>query len=211
LPRAARYTDPVTQKTAGPISLTLPPFPPLVWDGYFWSGRHALRSWSGFQRRDGNYTARTSRKPSTGGVKISIKVDSAEDGTPHLPTAAQRRAFQYLVDHESAITAAVLKRVLRAYPGEREASIDALPELEDELPVIKNVNGLRRVIGLGFVHILPVVRKDRAYVGFELGCLWDEEHGFGVMTHGTRVIAHGGADHAFLEWVAERDLKPRES
>jgi hypothetical protein len=106
-----------------------------------------------------------------------------------------------------AITSAVLKRILRAYPGEREESIDADPELEDELPVIKNVKQLREVIGLGTVHVLPVTRKDRAYIGFELGCEWDEEHGFGVMTHGTRVVVHGGADHAFLEWVAERDAK----
>jgi hypothetical protein len=192
-----------------PPSLTLPPFPPLQWDDYFWTGRHTLRSWAGFQRRDAAYTAISSRKPATGEVKISIKVPIDDDETPRLPSAAQRRAFQYLLDREAAITAAVLRRVLRAYPKERAASIDALPELEDELPIIKNVKQLRQVIGLGSVHVLPVVRGDRAYLGFEIGCVWDEEHGFGVMTHGTRVTAHGGADHSFLEWVAERDARPR--
>lgn len=190
------------------ISLSLPPFPPLAWNGYFWTGRHTLRSWAGFQDRGGRYTARRSR-PSTGKVDVSVVVRTDEDETPHLPAATQRRAFQYLLDHEAAITSAVLKRILRAYPGERDASIDALPELEDELPVIEHVKQLRRVIGLGGIHILPVARSHRAYIGFELGCSWDEEHGFGVMTHGSRVVAHGGADHAFLEWVAERDANPK--
>jgi len=194
--------------TTPPISLALPPFPPLAWDGYFWSGRHTLRSWAGFQSRGGAYAARNRRRRSTGEVAISIKVETEDDETPRLPSAAQRRAFQYMLEHESAITSAVLKRILRAYPGEREASIDADPELEDELPVIKNVKQLRDVIGLGTVHVLPVTKKERAYIGFEFGCEWDEEHGFGIMTYGTRVVVHGGADHAFLEWVAERDAKP---
>jgi hypothetical protein len=197
----------MSRNTETPIALALPPFPTLVWDGYFWSGRHTLRSWAGFQSRGGSYAARSSRRRSTGEVAISIKVVTEDDGTPRLPTAAQRQAFQYLLERESAITSAVLKRILRAYPGEREASIDADPELEDELPVIKNAKQLRDVIGLGTVHVLPVTRNDRAYIGFECGCEWDEEHGFGIMTHGTRVVAHGGADHAFLEWVAERDAK----
>lgn len=196
----------MTNDPAATISLTLPPFPPLVWDGYFWSGRHTLRSWAGFQGLERARNVR-STKSSTGEVGISVKVEIDEDETPHLPSEFQRRAFQYLLDREAAITTAVLKRVLRAYPRERKISIDALPELEDELPVIKHVKQLRSVIGLGTVHVLPVARKDRAYLGFELECVWDEEHGFGVMTHGTRVVAHGGADHAFLEWVAERDAK----
>jgi hypothetical protein len=199
----------VPKRTPDPTALALAPFPTLLWDDYFWRGWHKLRSWAGFQRRDAAYAGLSSRKPSTGDVVVSIKVAVAEDETPHLPSQAQRRAFQYLLDHEAAITAAVLRRVLRAYPAERRASIDALPELEDELPVIKKVNQLRSLIGLGTVHVLPVTRGDRAYIGFELGCVWEEEHGFGVMTHGTRVVAHGGADTAILEWVAERDARPK--
>ena len=46
-----------------------------------------------------------------------------------------------------------------------------------------------------------------AYIGFELGCVWDEEHGLGVMTHRDRVVDVGGADTAFTEWIAENDAE----
>jgi hypothetical protein len=55
------------------------------------------------------------------------------------------------------------------------------------------------------VHILPVERDGLGYIGFELGCSWDEEHGVGVMLHGGRIIDIGSADTAFLSWIAERD------
>jgi hypothetical protein len=41
----------------------------------------------------------------------------------------------------------------------------------------------------------------------EFGCTWDKEHGLGVMTHQTLVIEIGGADTAFLEWIAKRGLE----
>lgn len=44
-----------------------------------------------------------------------------------------------------------------------------------------------------------------AYIGFHFICLWDEEHDFGVMTHKERIVKVGGADTAFLSWIAEED------
>ena len=61
--------------------------------------------------------------------------------------------------------------------------------------------------GLSNVHVLRVARDGIAYVGFEFGCAWEEEHGLGVMMHRDRVVAAGGADVSFLEWIAEEDAK----
>jgi hypothetical protein len=41
-----------------------------------------------------------------------------------------------------------------------------------------------------------------AYIGFELGCTWDEEHGDGVMMQKDRVIEIGLAATSFDSWVA---------
>jgi hypothetical protein len=50
------------------------------------------------------------------------------------------------------------------------------------------------------------VQKDGIpYAGFEFGCTWDDEHGLGVLMHGTRAVDIGGADTAFLLWIAEQD------
>jgi len=44
-----------------------------------------------------------------------------------------------------------------------------------------------------------------AYIGFELGCTWDEEHGAGVMTYKERVVEIGQAGTSFSSWAAYND------
>ena len=45
------------------------------------------------------------------------------------------------------------------------------------------------------------------YVGYEFGCEWEDEHGLGVLMHGTRVVDVGFADTAILLWIAEADAE----
>ncbi len=65
---------------------------------------------------------------------------------------------------------------------------------------------LRSMIGLSNVHVLNVTHDGAACIGFEFGCIWDPEHGAGVMTHLERAIAKGSADYSFVEWIARRGL-----
>jgi hypothetical protein len=65
---------------------------------------------------------------------------------------------------------------------------------------------LRPLVGLSAVYVLDVFHHGVACVGFEFGCVWDEEHGAGVMTHRGRVIATGQADCSFVEWIAREGL-----
>src|SRR5512135_250594 len=66
---------------------------------------------------------------------------------------------------------------------------------------------LRDGIRLTSVHIVGPQKDGHAYVGYEFACVWDGEHGLGVMTHRGRVVQVGGGDTAFLTWVAKRDLE----
>jgi hypothetical protein len=73
---------------------------------------------------------------------------------------------------------------------------------DEELLEVSEPADLRPLVGLSAVHVLDVFRDGAACVGFEFGCVWDEEHGAGVMTHLGRVIARGQATCAFAEWIA---------
>jgi hypothetical protein len=64
---------------------------------------------------------------------------------------------------------------------------------------------MRSLVGLSTVHVLPVARDGVAYLGFEFGCVWDTEHGAGVMTHLDRVVATGQAAVSLTERIAEQD------
>lgn len=180
-----------------------------------------LPTWTGFQSRLGPYGA-PSRRMKRPRARISFHPGESGDGKLSGPSDEQRAAYAYLVNHEAAVTGAILARVLRAYPKLRKSYHDAFdidpdvkPEYADELdalfddhkplPVIRHARELRKVMGLAWIHVLDVAKAGVAYVGFELGCDWDDEHGAGLMMHKARVVDFGGADTSLLEWIAERD------
>ena len=182
-----------------------PPLPPLAWDGYFWSGYDTLPSWAGFQAREGAYTSRTGDAPSAGRVRVSVTSVRDDTTPPASPAPEQVAAYRYLKDHEATVTGAVVGAIFRAYPEMRDQfGADDDGDLAELMPPIVAADGLRGLVGLGTVHVLDVAKDGHAYIGFELGCTWDEEHGLGVMTHQGQVLEVGGADTSFLEWLAER-------
>lgn len=185
--------------------IDLPPLPPLTWDGYSWVGEVRLPSWAGFQARRGPYASVSGAGPSDGTARLTV--DAEAQGRP---TPEQVAAFRHLLDNEAAVAEAVARALLDDYPGERAAYLDAYDlEESDAVPEVTDVAGLRPLVGLASVHVLAVARDGVACVGFEFGCVWDDEHGAGVMTHCGRVIAAGQADCSFMAWVARRGLDGR--
>jgi hypothetical protein len=183
------------------------PFPPLHWDDYFWVGEVALASWAGFQSRRGAYGSVSSRGPSDGSARLTITAPDVQNP----PSPEQATAFQLLLDEEKAIGDSVLQEIFDHYPEWKDEYADATDdeEADEVMPDLESADQLRQLMGLSNVHILRVAKDGIAYVGFEFGCVWEREHGLGVMTHGDRVVAVGGADVSFLEWIAEHDAEGR--
>ena len=63
---------------------------------------------------------------------------------------------------------------------------------------------LRNHIGVTNIHLHHFEKEGVGYLGFELGCSWDDEYGLGVMLHGSTVVDIGGADTSILGWIAQR-------
>lgn len=199
--------------------MVAPVTPRLRWDGFSWTGTIELPSWKGFQARTGAYGARSGR---AGRAKLPLRVAATSATT--RPGDEQLAAYAYLVEHDAAVQKAVLASILKQYPKLRAAyheemgvdpdqdldddDDDLIPEIRDvlrPLPEIRTASELRAVLGVTAIHILDVTKLGVAYVGFELGCAWDDEHGAGVMLHKRRVVEVGQADTSFLAWIAERD------
>jgi hypothetical protein len=194
--------------------LTIPPFPTLGWDGHFWAGRIVLGSWRGFQCRLGHYAAESSSAASDGTAALSVLPPGGVAEQP--PSAAQANAFRYLLENEDAIRDTLVAAIFEAYPGIREKLLGRGNVDESDIPVLgKGAGQLRSHIGLSIIHVLQVVKDDAAYVGFEFGCTWDEEHGLGILTHQGRIVELpdrgvdkvGQADIASEEWLAEEDAQ----
>jgi ribosomal protein L40E len=138
-------------------------------------------------------------------------------GPEQPPSAEQGNAFRYLLEHEAAIRDTVVAAIWEEYWSVREQRL-AGGGLASDMPALASSEQLKSHIGLSTIHILPVTKDNAAYIGFELGCTWEEEHGLGIMTHQGRIVELtdkgiakvNQADLAFEEWVAEEDAQAPE-
>ncbi|MCR9289728.1 MAG: hypothetical protein NXI23_20325 [Bacteroidetes bacterium] len=172
-------------------------FPKLIWEDE-WKGEIILPAWQGFQNRAGGYGHRNKQEPSLGLSKL--RLDNIKHGEKNLPDPSQLKAIEFLIENEQLIKETIMNKLLPYYTQLR---IDWGEE--DWMPKVHSKEDFKNMIGLSWIHVLNVEKEGIAYIGFEMGCQWDEEHGLGVMLHKDRVVEIGGADSSFLSWVAEKD------
>lgn len=180
---------------------------PLKWGKYFWEGKTVLRSWAGFQERLGPYAWESSPEPSTGEVHLFVdSPDENDPKNPAPPSESQTKAFLYLQENDQLLQQKVLKAIFDVYPKWRESYRSFLGErFEQEMPVLNSPLDLKSVMGLSTIHILSVDKDGLAYVGFEFGCTWEEEHGLGVMSYRDNIVDVGSAEESFSLSVANED------
>lgn len=154
------------------IELEAPPFPRLLWDhAGFWVAEASFPAWAG---------------------STTILVPTR--GPRSRPSKAQAAAFL-----ETAANGARLREVVLDAVFERRAELEAhvgAPKTRG----LSRPEDLDPLLPLVAVHLHDRSKGGRAYVGFEMECPWDPEHGLGVTLHGTRVVAVGSADVALGEF-----------
>ncbi|HEX7286417.1 MAG TPA: hypothetical protein VF532_09550 [Candidatus Angelobacter sp.] len=173
-------------------------------DNLWWTTTALLPSWKGFQSRKGAYGAQDTPAPSDGLVRIVF----APEGRRNQPlTDSEISAVNWAIEHESSISKALISSLLREYPSLQKQYGYSAKEKAELMPDVKSAEDLRALIGLSSVNVHQVQKDGIPYMGFEFGCTWDEEHGLGVLMHGTRTVRIGGADTAILLWIAEQDAQ----
>lgn len=171
-------------------------------------GTIKLVTWGGYQSRQGAYATIDSDKVSDGTAKLSIGGDMVLDNP--VITKEHINAYKYLMQHQATIKNSILQVLLKEYKNLQEQYGYEPEDAASIMPDVDNISQFKNLVGLSAVHLLNVSNDNTAYVGYEFGCSWEDEHGLGVMTHRDRVIEIGGADTSFLTWIAERDLDPEQ-
>lgn len=134
-----------------------------------------------------------------------VDIAFAPEGRDDAPLRDTEVALvRWAVDREREMRDALLAGLLAEYPELRKRYAGSLED-ESLMPPVGNVDEFRSLIGLHSVNVHQLEFGGVPYVGFELGCSWDDEHGLGVLMHGTRVVEIGEADTAILLWIARRD------
>ena len=167
-------------------------------------GTIKLTSWSGYQSRQGTYASADGKEKSDGSATLQIGGDMVVDN-PEI-TSEHVNAYNYLTQNQDKIKEVILASLLIQYKELQEQYGYDPEEAASLMPDVDNVSQFKTLIGLSTVHLLNVSKDDTAYVGYQFGCTWDDEHGLGIMTHKDRVIQIGGADTSFLTWIAKGDL-----
>jgi hypothetical protein len=160
-------------------------------DNLWWGTILHLPSWAGYQSRFGPYTSIDKPTPSDGKVRLVFAPDGRGN---ELLTEQETQLVSWFEANEAVVSAAVKVAILKWC-----APYTSQP--------ITNENDLKCHIGLYSINIHQLVAHDFPYIGFEFGCNWEEEHGLGVMMHGTRLVDIGFADTALHLWVAQKDLE----
>lgn len=185
--KKARQEREAELKRAKATGIQAPPFGKLRWNDYFWEGKAILPAFAPFQQYS------SVKKPGKGTLGLSVKTKGDE---PVPLTPEQLTALAQLKSRAKALGEAALKAIYKKYPQWRE-TYD--PDSDDtiEMPVLKSAEGLRKLIRIHTVHLWTTAKGGESYVGLEISCSWDGEHGLGVLTHKGKVTDIGGADTAF--------------
>jgi hypothetical protein len=178
--------------------------PKFKLDKHWWTANVVLSSWVGFQDASGPYGAAASDHPSDGSVRLVV---APEGRGPEPLTQAEITSVDWLLEHEAEVSKALLDALFKRYPSLQEQYGYSEEEQAQFMPDVASAHDFRKLIGLHSVNIHQITKNHLPYIGFEFGCTWDEEHGLGVLMHGTRSVEVGGADTAILLWIAEQDAE----
>jgi hypothetical protein len=166
----------------------------ILGDSY--EGQITLPAWIGFQSRQGFYGSKDSSGTSNGLVKVHIngrQVDYVK-----TTTQEQINALSFLHDNADKIRDGILNALFN--------ELSVIKEIYEGLvPEINSISDFKNVLGLSIIHVMDSDKDGIAYLGYEFGCDWDDEHGLGVMMHKERVIGIGQAGTSFNSWITYKD------
>lgn len=154
-------------------------------------GEIALDGWDDLFGTEGPYT-----------LSFELEIDEMMAGFSDL----QKNGYDDVIQNQAEIAGAILAALLREYSAMQEDYGYNEAEKAEYMPDAIDTGALAKLLSPSSVIIHPVERERLPYIGYEFGCPWDEEHGFGAMLHGTRVVEIGGADTAILTWITQKDL-----
>ena len=137
--------------------------------------------------------------------KLTLTLNVGGDCIVDEITDIHENGFKYLVEHQFNILNVALNEVYRRYPLWQEEYGYDEEEKKSLMPNLACIEDLKKLMTPQKVYIMDVEINSMPYIGIEFQCRWDEEHGVGLMFHKNRVVKVGGADTAFLTWIAEED------
>lgn len=170
--------------------------------GFSWVAATILPSWQGYLDRTGAYGGQGTSPSSDGSVEL---VFAPEGRDPSPLTEQELASVNWFLENERSVSDAAKVAIFQKYPDLQDSYGYSAREKAEFMPDISSAEDLASLIGLYAVHVHQIEKDGMPYIGLEFGCTWDDEHGLGVLMHGTRPVEVEGSDTARLLWIAKQD------
>jgi hypothetical protein len=142
--------------------------------------------------------------------KEKQKIIFAPEGRGKDPLSAKEvELVEWFLEHEKEVYENTLKQILDEYEEIKDSYKDAYDDEDftEFFPEISNLSELEKVIKLKSVNIHQISHEGIPFIGVELECPWDDEHGLGVLLYGKKPLEVGEGYDAVLLWLAEEYLE----
>lgn len=153
-----------------------------------WGGKINLNSWNDFF-----------------GAKLIIELNIGGDRTVNNLELRHKEAYEYILQNQRELLEKILLSLSTEYSNMQDEYGYDDEEQDEYMPSVNNIRDFSKLLLPKRIYILDIEKENFQYIGFSFSCSWDDEHGYGVMMHKNRVVKMGGADTAFLSWIAEED------
>lgn len=157
-------------------------------DEYGYEGYIELKDWSDFFD-----------------CKCELRVELGGDSTVDSIQKIHLDTLNEIIINQKEILLNLLNFLFKRYPEIREEYQEFYDEdeIEDYLPEIEDIEDFWDIIKPNGIHIMNIALDGKYCIGYDFSCSWEEDHGIGFMTYDKEVYSFGGADEAFLSWVAK--------
>jgi len=175
----------------------VPLFPAFAPSGHSWITSAHLAAWSGFG-------------PRAAFNNDLIEIVFAPEGWNGAAlTDRECGLVRWFIDSQAAVHDVMLERLFDEYPSIRGQlrGYFGKEERKEILPKIREPMQLKKLTGFPAIYVHQVEKDGKPFIGVQLRCTWDEEHGVGILLHGTEVLVIGGGDTARTLWIAKRYVK----
>lgn len=154
----------------------------------FWEGSINLVDWNKYYNK-----------------KLDITLNIGGDSIIDEVTTMHKKGYDYLIENQTKLLDLIFDVIFSNYNVWQDEYGYDEHEINEIMPNITHSNDLKPLMYPVKIFIMNVSFDGVPYIGIQLNCKWDNEHGLGVMFWKDRVVKVGGADTAFMTWIAEED------
>ncbi|MEG0386478.1 MAG: hypothetical protein RR642_17195 [Solibacillus sp.] len=140
-----------------------------------------------------------------GSICLSIQLE--EDTILEELLPEHLNGYHYILQNQTKMLNAILNELLNQYPKMQTQYGYDEEEKKEYMPDVSQIQDFSPLLSPMTMYILDVSKDGLPYIGCIFSCTWDDEHAFGAMLYQDRVVEIGGADTAFLSWIARNDLE----